>query len=126
MKVLCIVLLCISLNSFALNKTHYENAELLVRCSANAAYMGVLERNNYKTSTIIRPTHNHMQKLINAGIASFILSGENWTTAKQLGYDIGMSYNGDNRSISALNKEFNSCARLDIDNLLEVYNSLSK
>ena len=126
MKALFIILLGISLNSFALDKVHYENAELLTRCAANASYMVALENNNYKTSTIIKPTLNHMQRLINAGIASFVLSGENWTVAEQHGYDIGMSYNGDKRSIPELNEEFNSCARLDIDNLLEAYNSLSK
>ena len=65
-----------------------------------------------------------MQKLINAGIASFALSGENLAAAEQYGYEIGMSYSGDKRSIPELNKEFNSCAKIDIDNLLEFYNSL--
>jgi len=124
MKTLFILLLGISLNSFALNKVHYENAELLTRCAANAAYMQTLDKNNYQISTIRKPTLDHMQKLINAGIASFALSGENLSAAEQYGYEIGMSYSGDKRSIPELNKEFNSCARIDIDNLLEFYNSL--
>jgi hypothetical protein len=123
MKILFILLLGISLNSFALNKVHYENAELLTRCAANAAYMQALEKKNYKISTIRKPTLDHMQKLINAGISSFVLSGTNWAAAEQYSYEIGMSYNGGRISIPELNKEFNSCARLDIDNLLEFFNS---
>ncbi len=125
MKTLFILLLGISLNSFAVDKVHFENAELLTRCAANASYMYNLEKNNYQISTIRKPTLNHMQNLINAGIASFVLSGANWADAEQYGYEIGMSYNGDRRSIPELNKEFNSCASLDISKLLNYYNSFN-
>ena len=124
MKVLFIVLLGISLNSFALNKVHYENAEILTRCSANASYMVELEKNNYKINVIKRPTLVHMQNLINAGIASFVLSGVDLIEARRHGYAIGSSYSGDQMSIPELDKEFKSCARLNIDNLLLTYNKM--